>query len=81
MLQALGARLLDTDGVELPRGGAALTRLRRLDLNGLDPRLAGTEIVVASDVDNPLLGPRGAAAVYGPQKGADPDDVALLAPP
>jgi glycerate kinase len=78
MLQALGARLLDAAGNELPRGGAALARLDRLDLDGLDPRLAETEVVLASDVDNPLLGPHGAAAVYGPQKGARPDDVALL---
>jgi glycerate 2-kinase len=78
MLQALGARLFDAAGNELPRGGAALARLERLDLDGLDPRLAGTRIVVASDVDNPLLGPHGAAAVYGPQKGAGPSDVRLL---
>jgi glycerate kinase len=78
MLQALGARLLDAAGNELPRGGAALARLDRLDFGGLDPRLAATELVLASDVDNPLLGPQGAAAVYGPQKGARPDDVALL---
>jgi glycerate kinase len=78
MLQALGARLLDAAGDELPRGGAALARLDRIDLGGLDPRLAGTRIVVASDVDNPLLGPHGAAAVYGPQKGARPSDVVLL---
>jgi glycerate kinase len=78
MLQALGARLLDAAGDELPRGGAALARLERIDLDGLDARLAGTRIVVASDVDNPLLGPHGAAAVYGPQKGAGPSDVVLL---
>jgi glycerate kinase len=78
MLAALGARLLDADGADLPRGGAALGRLARLDLAGLHPKLAGTTVVVASDVDNPLLGPRGAAAVYGPQKGATPDDVAAL---
>jgi glycerate 2-kinase len=78
LLQALGARLLDDQGADLPPGGAALARLDRLDLSGLDPRLATTRIVVASDVDNPLLGPRGAAAVYGPQKGASPGDVAFL---
>ena len=78
MLQALGARLLDAAGDELPRGGAALARLERVELDRLDPRLAGTRIVVASDVDNPLLGPHGAAAVYGPQKGAGPSDVVLL---
>lgn len=78
MLQALGARLLDAAGDELPRGGAALARLERVELDRLDPRLAGTRIVVASDVDNPLLGPHGAATVYGPQKGAGPSDVTLL---
>jgi glycerate 2-kinase len=78
LLTALGARLVDADGAELALGGAALARLARLELDGLHPKLASTAVVVASDVDNPLLGPNGAAAVYGPQKGADPDDVALL---
>ena len=78
MVQALGARLLDSAGAELPRGGAALAALDRVDLSGLDPRLARARVVVASDVDNPLLGSHGAAAVYGPQKGADPQQVALL---
>ena len=78
MLQALGARLLSSDGQELGRGGAALADLARLDLSGLHPALAETRVVVASDVDNPLLGPNGAAAVYGPQKGASPSDVDVL---
>jgi glycerate 2-kinase len=78
MLQALGARLLDDAGDELPRGGAALAALDRVDVTGLHPRLTQTRVVVASDVDNPLLGPNGAAAVYGPQKGASPQDVAVL---
>ena len=78
MVQALGARLLDAAGAELPPGGAALARLDRVDLSGFDPRVAEAEFVVASDVDNPLLGPHGAAAVYGPQKGASPAEVALL---
>jgi glycerate kinase len=78
MLQALGARLLDADGADLPAGGAALARLDRVDLAGLDPRMAGVDLVVATDVDNPLTGPAGAAAVFGPQKGATPDDVAVL---
>jgi glycerate kinase len=78
MLAALGARFLDADGRELPDGGGALRDLASVDLTGLDPRLADTEFILASDVDNPLLGPRGAAAVYGPQKGAAPDEVALL---
>jgi len=78
MVQALGARLLDAAGRELPRGGAALAALDRMDLTGLHPRLAEARLIVASDVDNPLLGPRGAAAVYGPQKGAGPRDVEVL---
>ncbi|MFD5864535.1 allantoinase AllB [Agromyces sp. NPDC127015] len=78
VLQGLGARLLDATGAELPHGGAALAGLARIDLDGLDPRLTETEIVLASDVDNPLLGSFGAAAVFGPQKGATPDDVAAL---
>jgi glycerate 2-kinase len=77
LLQALGARLADASGHELPPGGAALGRLATLDLSALRD-LSGVEFVLASDVDNPLLGPSGAAAVYGPQKGASPDDVALL---
>jgi glycerate kinase len=78
LLTALGARFLDGGGAELPPGGGALTRLASADLSGLDPRVATTEFVLAADVDNPLLGPHGAAAVYGPQKGASPADVALL---
>lgn len=78
MARALGARLLDRSGRELPEGGAALTDLDRIDLSGLDPRLAEAEIVGAADVTNPLLGPHGASAVFGPQKGASPADVALL---
>lgn len=77
MVQALGARLLDESGAELEPGGAALRRLARIDLSGFAD-LRGVEVVVASDVDNPLLGPHGAAAVYGPQKGATPGDVTLL---
>ncbi len=78
LLQALGARVLDDDGVELPPGGAALEGAAALDLSGLDPGLADVVVTVACDVDNPLLGERGAAAVYAPQKGADPAEVALL---
>ncbi|WP_084956994.1 glycerate kinase [Thermoactinospora rubra] len=77
MVQALGARLLDASGADLGFGGAALRSLERIDLTGF-PDLSGIEVIVASDVDNPLLGPNGAAAVYGPQKGATPEDVALL---
>ena len=78
MLQALGVRLLDEDGGELAPGGAALARLDRVDVSGLDPRFRNVDLVVASDVDNPLTGPAGAAAVFGPQKGASPADVAVL---
>lgn len=74
MLQALGAQL---HGVTGP-GGAALVDLDRVDLGGLHPRLAQVQITLASDVDNPLLGPRGAAAVYAPQKGAGPQQVETL---
>jgi glycerate kinase len=77
MVQALGGRLLDARGDNLPPGGAALRTLHALDLRGLTD-LSGVEVVVASDVDNPLLGPQGAAAVYGPQKGASADDVRVL---
>jgi glycerate kinase len=72
MAKALGVRFLDGRGHPLPEGGAALVRLDSIDLSGIDPRLAGTELLVACDVDNPLTGPRGASAVYGPQKGATP---------
>ncbi|PYC79565.1 glycerate kinase [Streptomyces tateyamensis] len=78
LLSALGARFLDAAGGELPPGGAALAELAAVDLTGLDPRLRATRLVLASDVDNPLLGPAGAAAVFGPQKGADANQVALL---
>ncbi|HET9423412.1 MAG TPA: glycerate kinase [Nocardioides sp.] len=75
LVTALGARILDARGRPVAPGGAGLLGAARLDLEGL---LAGVTITLASDVDNPLLGPEGAAAVYGPQKGATPDDVALL---
>ena len=78
MAQALGARLTGHGGDELPPGGAALAQLERVDLSGLDPRLRETEVMVASDVENPLLGPEGASAVYGPQKGASPETVREL---
>jgi glycerate 2-kinase len=78
MVQALGARLLDAAGAELGPGGAALADLDRIDLSGLDPRIRQTEVTVASDVDNPCPARQGTAAVYGPQKGASTDDVALL---
>ena len=74
MLAALGARLLDGAGRELPSGGAALSELASLDVSGLSE----VDIELASDVDNPLYGPSGAAFVYGPQKGASPEDVETL---
>jgi glycerate kinase len=77
LLQALGARLTDDKGRELPAGGAALARLARVDLTRLHD-LSGVEFLLASDVDNPLLGSAGAAAVYGPQKGAAPEEVRVL---
>lgn len=78
MLVALGGRLLDGEGNSLPPGGAALAELATLDLDGLDPRLASLAVQTAVDVDNPLLGPRGASAVFGPQKGATEADVDRL---
>lgn len=78
LVQALGARVLDAQGRQLPTGGAPLADVHRVDLSSLHPRLAAAEIVVACDVDNPLTGPAGAAAVYGPQKGASVKDVAVL---
>ncbi len=78
MLQALGVRLIDAGGGELPHGGGALAGLERIDVAGLDPRLAEGSIEVACDVDNPLVGPNGASAVFGPQKGATPELVRIL---
>ncbi|WP_427016864.1 glycerate kinase [Pseudarthrobacter sp. P1] len=78
LISALGARLLDCDGRRLADGGGHLDRLWDLDLSGLDKRLASTTFVLASDVDNPLLGPEGAAAIFGPQKGASPADIERL---
>jgi glycerate kinase len=78
MARALGVRFLDGAGADLPEGGAALARLATIDVRHLDPRLAAARLTVACDVDNPLTGPRGASAVYGPQKGATPEMVAEL---
>ena len=75
---ALGIRFLDADGKVLPQGGGSLAKLHSLDLSGLDPRVAEMDIQVACDVDNPLCGPRGASAVFGPQKGATPEMVDFL---
>lgn len=78
LMVELGLRLLDARGEDLPDGGGALAGLDHVDVEGLDPRLAETEILIASDVTSPLVGPRGAAATFSPQKGADPAMVELL---
>ncbi|MBC9784419.1 glycerate kinase [Heliobacterium chlorum] len=78
MAQALGVHLLDGKGDELPPGGSALAGLAKIDLSSIDPRLVETSILVACDVDNPLCGPKGASAVYGPQKGATADMIREL---
>ena len=78
MAQALGASLLDEHGAELPPGGAALARLSQIQTSGLDSRLQESSVLVACDVSNPLCGPEGASAIYGPQKGATPAMVAEL---
>jgi glycerate 2-kinase len=78
MLQALGAGLYQRDGREIGLGGEALGQLHRIDARGLDPRLKQCTIQVACDVDNPLIGPKGASAVFGPQKGATPEMVSRL---
>jgi glycerate 2-kinase len=78
MVQALGAQLLDAQGHELPAGGAALARLAHIETGQLDARLTNCVFDIASDVNNPLCGPGGASAVYGPQKGATPEMVAEL---
>ncbi|MDK8875224.1 glycerate kinase [Paracoccus sp. SSJ] len=78
MARALGARLLDGEGRELPEGGGALEHLAQIDVSGLDPRLAGVGIDAAVNWHNMLLGPRGVARVFGPQKGASPEQVEQL---
>src|SRR3989440_4292731 len=78
MAQALGYHLLDEEGHELPPGGLALKRLARIHVGGVHASWKAAEIDVACDVTNPLTGPSGASAVYGPQKGATPEMVAEL---
>ncbi len=78
MLQALGYRLLDQHGRDIPRGGAGLSDLATIDISSADPRLQDCQFKVACDVTNPLTGPMGAAQIFGPQKGADEAMVALL---
>ncbi|MEQ8672223.1 MAG: glycerate kinase [Aggregatilineales bacterium] len=76
--QALGVRFLDVDGQDIERGGGALAQVASVDASGLDPRWRDAEVIIASDVENPTLGETGAAAVFGPQKGASPAQVDLL---
>lgn len=78
LLQALGVRLLDKNGNDLAHGGAALANLTTIDISTMDPALKNVAITAACDVTNPLTGPTGASAVFGPQKGASKDDVAIL---
>lgn len=78
MARALGARFLDASGRELPEGGGALADLARIDVSGLDPRLARVQIDAAVNWHNMLLGPKGVARVFGPQKGASPEQVVVL---
>ncbi|AUZ28498.1 glycerate kinase [Bacillus subtilis] len=78
MIQALGGRLLDESGREIGSGCGALSQLASIDVSGLDPRIHHVKLEVACDVDNPLTGPRGASAVFGPQKGATDDIVRVL---
>jgi len=78
MAEALGVRFLDAAGERIPQGGHGLCHLDRIDMSAADPRLKGATVVVACDVQNPLTGPDGASAVYGPQKGATPEMVATL---
>lgn len=78
MAVALGVRLLDGHMRPVPQGGAGLLQLRFIDMTQRDPRILKTDVVVACDVRNPLVGPSGASVVYAPQKGATPDDIALL---
>ncbi|HCE75927.1 MAG TPA: glycerate kinase [Dehalococcoidia bacterium] len=78
MAQALGVNLLDSEGGSIGSGGAALAKLRSIDVSKMDPRIEGSHFMVACDVSNPLTGNEGASAVYGPQKGATPAMVAEL---
>jgi glycerate kinase len=78
MAQAVGIRLLDRRRRDIPPGGTGVLELASIDMSGLDPAVAAARFVVATDVDSPLTGPLGASAIYGPQKGASPEQVALL---
>ena len=76
--QALGVRFIDESGAELPFGGGPMARLAKIDVSGIDPRATESTFQVATDVTNPLCGPEGTAAIYGPQKGATPEIIAQL---
>ncbi|MEZ8295095.1 glycerate kinase [Vibrio splendidus] len=78
IVQALGGKLLDREGNELQKGGAALSNLARIDLSGVHPRCKQVEFIVACDVANPLVGVNGASEVFGPQKGASSSLIAEL---
>lgn len=78
VITALGAKLLDQHGKEIVPNARGLLNLASMDISGVDPRLAETKIEIACDVNNPLLGPRGASSIYGPQKGADDAMVKVL---
>lgn len=78
MAQALGAQLLNKDGESLCYGGGSLEQLHTIDISAMDPRLQQVELIVACDVTNPLCGPQGASAIFGPQKGATPEMVETL---
>ncbi len=78
MVQALGAKLLDKDREEIGFGGGELKKLNRIDISNLDNRLSDTKVLVASDVNNLLCGPKGASRIYGPQKGATPGMIKKL---
>ncbi|MGL6246518.1 glycerate kinase [Pseudomonas sp.] len=77
-MQALGVKLLDAHGQTLAPGGLALAQLAQIDLSAIDPRLANVRFDIAADVNNPLCGPHGASAIFGPQKGASPEQVRQL---
>lgn len=78
MAQALGAKLLDENNQQLSFGGGQLGQLDHIDVSGINPSVKTTKIIIASDVTNPLVGPDGASAVFGPQKGATPEMVKTL---
>ena len=78
MIQAMGGKLIDADGNVVARGGVALSDLANIDVSELDPRMSLANVVVACDVINPLCGPRGASAIFGPQKGATQEDIKEL---